>query len=69
MSCRPPPSLINSLVQHACMLQQSNKATKERGCLTSAVILPCPEGHFRGKSYQDFKDPTLRVGAVRLHGE
>ena len=26
-------------------------------------------GNFQGKSYKDFKDPTLRVGAVRLHGE
>ena len=30
------------------------RARKPR-CLTWAVILPCPEGHFRGKSYTSFR--------------
>ena len=48
-----PPSLKNALVTAYAVLH-ATKATKPRSP-TSAVILPCPEGHFRGKSYQDFR--------------
>ena len=67
MSCRPPPSLKN--IHYACLkCYASNKATSDdASCRQSSCHDPL--GIFQGKSYKDFKDPTLRVGAVRLHGE
>ena len=55
---------------YCCMQQGQEREAKATKSLTSAVILPCPEGQFfRGNLIRIFKDPTLRVGAVRLHGE
>ena len=47
-------------------MQQRREATKS--LVGSHPAMPLM-GIFQGKSYQDFKDPTLRVGAARLRGE
>ena len=53
----------------ACLMLCNNKGAKAtKSHVGSHPAMPL-KGIFQGKSYQDFKDPTLRVGAVRLHGE
>ena len=61
--------VLKTFIMHAMLAatkQEGAKATKSH--VGSHPAMPL-RGIFQGKSYQDFKDPTLRVGAVRLHGE
>ena len=63
-----PPSLINALVTACNACKQQRREAKKTSHVGTHPAMPS-RGNFQGKSYQDFKDPTLRVGAVRLHGE
>ena len=62
-----PPCLKNALVT-ACLLHAASKggATKRKPrCLTSAVILPCPEGQFFGGNLIRILGPYFEGGSCQ----
>ena len=67
----PSPVLLKNM-HYISMLKVHAKAKQERRRSDDASRRQSSchalKGQFQGKSYKRFKDPTLRVGAVRLHG-